>query len=200
MTRILYGIFCAAVAALAVLMLINRSIPRGNTSQTHFDAIIVLGYPATGDGSISADARARVLTGIREYRAGVAPHMIFTGGAAHNHFVEADVLARFAESQGVPASAVVEDRQALNTIQNAYYSVAILRAHGWSSAEIITAPYHIPRSALIFAHFPIAWRTKAADWPPEYDYELRAMLTFAEVLRSDKLHVFGFSPTPFLPR
>nr|WP_252263714.1 YdcF family protein [Paracidobacterium acidisoli] len=192
--------FCAAVISLAILVQIDRGVPLSNTRRTHFDAIIVLGYTANSDGSISDDARSRVLAGIREYRAGVAPRLLFTGGPAHNRFVEADVMAAFAESQGIPASAILEERQAQDTIQNAYYSVAILRAHGWSSAEIVTAPYHIPRSALIFSHFPIEWRAKAGAWPPEYDYELRFILAFREVLKTDSLRLFGFKPSPFLPR
>ena len=185
---------------LSAIVLVDRSIPLRNTSQEHFDTIIVLGYPANPDGSVSPDQRARTLEGVREYKAGVAPHIIFTGTAAHNHFVEAHVMAQFAESQGVPASAVIEEPQAQNTIQNAYYSVTIMRTHGWHSAEIVTTPYHIPRSALIFAHFPLAWHMKPAQWPPEYSYTRRFIFSLAEAYKTDRIRLFGFIPNKFLPQ
>ena len=40
---------------------------------------------------------------VREYRAGIAPHLIMTGGAAHNNFIEAHSMKLYAIAQGVPA-------------------------------------------------------------------------------------------------
>lgn len=185
---------------LAAIVLIDRTIPLKNTSQQHFDTIIVLGFPANPDGSVSPDQRARALEGVHEYKAGVAPCIIFTGTAAHNHFVEAHVMAQYAESQGVPASAIIEEPQAQNTIQNAYYSVTIMRTHGWHSAEVVTTPYHIPRSALIFSHFPIAWRMQPAQWPPEYSYFRRFVFSLAEAYKTDRIRLLGFIPNKFLPQ
>jgi uncharacterized SAM-binding protein YcdF (DUF218 family) len=197
--RALHSTFLVVVIVLSVLVCIWRGIPLENTHQTHFDTLIVLGYPANLDGTLSPDQRVRALEGIQEYKAGVASHIIFTGGPAHNNFVEAHVMALFAESQGVPASAIIEEPQAQNTIQNAYYSVAIMRTNGWRSAEIVTVPYHIPRSALIFAHFPIAFRMQPSSWPREYSYPNRLIRAFREACYADKLRIFGFIPNKFLP-
>ena len=57
---------------------IDRSLPLSNTNATHFDTIIVLGYPARKDGTPRPEMRERVFEGVREYKAGVAPHMILT--------------------------------------------------------------------------------------------------------------------------
>ncbi len=83
-------------------------------------------------------------------------------------------MAELAASQGVPREALIEETQALDTIQNAYYSVKIMEAHGWHSAEVVSSPSHLPRASLIFAHFPITWRMHAAPWPPEYRFFHRA--------------------------
>lgn len=56
--------------------------------------------------------------------------MILSGGAAHNHFVEADVMAKLAESSGVPAHAIVEEGCAQDTMENVAYSTQIMRTHG----------------------------------------------------------------------
>ena len=74
-----------SVLTFAFLLIIignYATLPTHNTTQTHFDAIIVLGTPAKTDGTPS-EQRERVLEGVREYRAGVAPHIIMTGAAAH---------------------------------------------------------------------------------------------------------------------
>ena len=114
----------AILLATAVLCvaIIYCSIPMADTQQDHFDVILVLGNPARADGSIAPIAQSRVLEAIRQYRAGMAPRMLMTGGAVANKYVEAQVMLDFAESQGVPASALLADSQSRNTIQNAYYS------------------------------------------------------------------------------
>src|SRR5258707_4463534 len=106
-----------------------RSIPTANTGLTHFDTIIVLGTPANPDGTPSPEQRERTLEGVREYKAGIAPYLILTGGPAHNQYVEAHVMAALAIAQGVPPSAVIEEGQAQNTIQNIFYSNRIMQDH-----------------------------------------------------------------------
>jgi uncharacterized SAM-binding protein YcdF (DUF218 family) len=183
------------------------TLPTSNTAATQFDAIIVLGNPARADGTPSPEQRERVLEGIREYRAGVAPRLILTGGAAHNQFVEAHVMAQFAQSQGVPASALIEEGQAQNTIQNIYYSAQIMHGHGLSSAEVVSSPSHLGRAALILATFnrrqpalALTWRTHPARWPPEYTFLAKAALYTLEASRCFYLRLFSFPSSRFLPR
>jgi uncharacterized SAM-binding protein YcdF (DUF218 family) len=138
--------------------------PTSNTALTRFDAIVVLGSPADVDGNPSPVQLARVTEAVREYERGVAPRLILTGGAAHNHFVEAEVMARTAEAQGIPKSAIFVEGQARDTIENACYSLHILESHGWHSAEVVSSAAHLPRAGLIFNRLPLEWRTHAA--PP----------------------------------
>jgi uncharacterized SAM-binding protein YcdF (DUF218 family) len=138
--------------------------PTSNTSLTRFDAIIVLGTPADDDGNPTPSQLARVTEAVHEYDRGVAPRLILSGGPAHNQFVEANVMARAAEAQGIPQSAVFEENEAMDTIQNACYSVRIMNAHGWRSAEIVSSDMHLSRAGLIFSRLPLEWRVHAA--PP----------------------------------
>jgi hypothetical protein len=112
-----------------------RTIPTHDTNLTHFDTIIVLGTPAKPDGTPSPEQRERTLEGVREFKAGVAPSIILTGGPAHNQFVEAHVMAMLAIAQGVPPEDVIEEDQAQNTIQNIFYSQRIMAAHQWTSGR-----------------------------------------------------------------
>jgi uncharacterized SAM-binding protein YcdF (DUF218 family) len=192
------------LVALAVLMIVDasfvyRSIPTTNTNLTHFDTIIVLGTPANLDGTASPEQRERTLEGIREFKAGVAPHLIFTGGPAHNQFVEAHTMAALALAQGVPADAILEEGQAQNTVQNVFYSQRIMAAHGWTSAEVVSSLSHLPRTALILKHFSIEWGTHPAAWPPEYTFWQRAAHYSVEAEYCLRLQIFGFPPTRFLP-
>jgi uncharacterized SAM-binding protein YcdF (DUF218 family) len=192
------------VLAMVLLVIISaacvyRRIPNHNTDLTHFDTLIVLGNPAGADGTPSPEQQERTLEGVREYKEGVAPHLIFTGGAAHNRFVEAEVMKTLAVEQGVPASDITVEDQAQNTIQNIYYSEQIMEAHHWKSAEVISSPSHLPRAGLILAHYSFAWRTSAAPWPAEYS-TLEKMLHFAvEAEYCLRLRIFGFPASRFLP-
>jgi uncharacterized SAM-binding protein YcdF (DUF218 family) len=165
------GILKAVVLA-GVVVGNYRAIPSANTKLTHFDTLIVLGTPCTAEGEPSLEQRERVLEGVREFRAGVAKHMIVTGGAAHNDFVEADCMKRLAVEQGVPADAVIEEKRAQDTIQNIWFSKQIMDAQGWRSAEVVSSPSHLPRTALILEHYKgangFAWKTHAAPWPLEF--------------------------------
>ena len=157
----------AAGGTLALVLLalgaVTRRLARtGNTSRTRFDAIIVLGYPATPDGNPSPREQASVNEAVREYERGVAPRLIFTGAAVANPFVEAEVMAQAAEAQGIPAQALVTEPNARDTIQNACYAVRIMKDRGWNSAEVIANPAHLLRAAMIFSQFPIEWRMHAA--------------------------------------
>ena len=192
------------VVALIVLViggaaLVYRSIPTTNTSLTHFDTIIVLGTPANFDGTPSPEQRERTLEGIREFKAGIAPHLIFSGAAAHNQFVEAQTMAALALAQGVPPDAIIEEGQAQNTVQNIFYSQRIMAAHGWSSAEVVSSPSHLPRTALILKNFSMQWSTHPAPWPPEYTFGERAAHYIVEAEYCLRLEIFGFPTTRFLP-
>ena len=140
----------------------RRLAPQSNTSLTRFDAIIVLGTPADSDGNPSPLQLARVTEAVHEYERGVAPRLILTGGAAHNQFVEATVMARTAHAQGLPESALFIEPRAKDTIQNACYSQQIMEAHGWHSAEVVSEPAHLPRAALIFGRTSLEWRMHPA--------------------------------------
>jgi uncharacterized SAM-binding protein YcdF (DUF218 family) len=207
LTRTLFALVLLAFTLALIIAGNYITLPTHNTAATHFDTIIVLGTPAKSDGTPTPEQRERVLEGVREYKAGIAPHIIMTGGAAHNHFVEAHTMAQFAATQGVPASAILEEPQAQNTIQNIYYSAQIIHHNNWSSAEVISSPYHLGRTSLILNTLNITqptlsidWHTHAAHWPPEYSINRELALYYGEAWRCLQLRVEGFPPSKFLPQ
>jgi uncharacterized SAM-binding protein YcdF (DUF218 family) len=192
--------FILKAGVLLGLILVNyNTIPTSNCHLTHFDTIIVLGTPSLPNGQPSPEQRERVLEGIREYRAGIAAHIIMTGGAAHNKFVEAHSMKLFAISQGVPASVILEEDQAHDTIQNIYFSHIIMQQHHWNSAEVVSSPSHLPRTALILEHYRFQWRTHPAHWPPEYTKDHIARIYWGEMHGCWILTHRGFLPNKWLP-
>ena len=190
--RILRILGIMLVTAIACISIIYFSIPMGDTQQTQFDVILVLGNPAKGDGSISPMAKSRVLEGIRQYQAGAAPRLLFTGGAVQNKFVEALVMQQFARSQGIAASALFTEGQSRNTIQNAYYSYQIMQAHGWTSALVVTSPPHVRRASIIFRHYPLAWRMCVAPFPPDFPAGKWLWFWASEIGYTSYGRIFGF--------
>jgi uncharacterized SAM-binding protein YcdF (DUF218 family) len=177
---------CAAVVlGLLAWAAVERALaPKGNTAQEHFDVLIVLGSPADADGNPSPAELAGVTEGVNEYERGVAPRMIFTGGAVKNRFVEAQVMARTAEAQGIPVSAVLEDPAARNTMENTCNALGIMRSHGWESAEVISSPSHLPRAGLILSRLPMEWRVHAAPALGPAGADASAYQTAVEMLKT----------------
>ena len=136
--------------------------PTTNTLLNRFDAIIVLGVPADKDGNPTPLLLARVTEAVHEYERGVAPRLILSGGPDRYQRTEAGVMASVAEAQGIPASAIFEETQARDTIENACYSMRIMQSHDWHSAEVVSSASHLPRAGLIFSLLPLEWRTHAA--------------------------------------
>ncbi len=192
MLRLLRIFAILLATAVACVAIIYFSIPMADTQQNQFDVILVLGNPARVDGTIGPVAKSRVLEAIRQYRAGIAPRLLMTGGAVANRFVEAQVMLQFAESQGVPASALLAESQSRNTIQNAYYSYKIMQAHGWTSALVVSSPTHLRRASLIFTHFPLAWRMDAAPYPPEIPLWKQLWFWVLEAGYTSYGRLFGF--------
>ena len=160
--RIVVAVAAVMVGLVAWAAIARALAPTENTTQEHFDVLIVLGYPADADGNPTPTELARVTEAVHEYERGVAPRMIFTGGAAHNQFVEAQVMARIAEAQGIPAGAIMKEPKALDTMENACDSLKIMRSHGWESAEVVSSASHLPRAGLILSRLPLKWRAHAA--------------------------------------
>ena len=152
----------AAVAGLVAWAVIARALaPKENTTQEHFDVLMVLGSPADADGNPTPTQLERVTEAVNEYERGVAPRMIITGGPAHNQFVEAEVMAR---GRGAGDSCG-RDRGRESGAEHdgeTCDSLRIMRSHGWESAEVISSASHLPRAGLDPNRLPLKWRTHAA--------------------------------------
>ena len=193
--RFLFGV---AVGVLAVAVT-YETVPDHNTGATHFDTLIVLGSPPDPDGQPSPEQRERVMEAVREFRAGRAGAIIVSGGETLPGLVEADTMALVASQAGVPPGKVIEEREARNTLQNIFFSQRLMQQHGWTSAEVVSSPSHLPRAALILEHWNLGWRVRSAHWPASYTFSRIAPYYVHEALGTTALRWFGFHRSPFLP-
>ncbi len=197
--RVLAGFGLLVIFFILAVFTTYVTVPAGNCNLTHFDTIIVLGSPALRHGQPSPEQRERVTEGVKEFKAGRAGHIIFTGGPTEKHFVEGEMMAKAAEAEGVPPDDIVIEGEALNTIQNIYFSNRIMQEKGWTSAEVVSSPSHLPRAGLILEHYRFQWIEHASHWPPEYSWGKIGMFYAGEIVGTSVLRWCGFPPSPFLP-
>ncbi len=154
-----------AIAAVVVTWAF-RTMPGGNLPpDAPADVLLVLGSPAEIDGSVTDAQRWRVEEAVREFRAGRAPYILFTGGPAANRFVEAQVMAGYAQRMGVPPDRLLEEGRAKTTVENVADSERIIEVHGWQRVEVISSPEHLHRAAYLMERTPFLWRVHAAPTP-----------------------------------
>lgn len=127
------------------------------------DVIVVLGHPVLADGSAGPDLREEVALAVELHAAGLAPAVLFTGGAVHNAHVEARVMANLARQQGLPDSAILIEDQARDTVENARNCRSIMQERGWTQAIVVTTPYHARRARTIFRRTGIPCRMAYAN-------------------------------------
>lgn len=116
------------------------------------DAIVVYGCEAYRDGTPSQALADRVHTAVELYHEGLAPLIVMSGGPVRgSELYEAEVMADYAVSLGVPREAVLLDKHGLDTQSTAINMYGILSGHaGIGSPRLLAVShdYHLPRVKL----------------------------------------------------
>jgi uncharacterized SAM-binding protein YcdF (DUF218 family) len=141
---------------------------------TKADVIIVLGCRIYGDApdGLSYCSHSRAIHGADLYKRDLAAYIIVSGGMTESDITEASVLSRLLRENGVPESAIVQENQAHNTIQNLTYSRGIMQERGWQTAILVTEPFHINRSWLIAHDLGMAIYSSPATDTPNWNQPL----------------------------
>lgn len=164
------GLYVAALAVLAELSgcaawhdLFQRDQPDpaaltealSSRTPSATDVAVVLGCPSEDDGRPSRCLQCRVQAAKYVLEQGRVQALIFSGGAAHNRHVEAEVMASLARHRGVERDRVLLEGQSLTTWQNLRFSQRIMRSHGFRSALLISTRDHLPRARRFAAYYGI---------------------------------------------
>ena len=119
------------------------------------DAIVVLGGATRGDTHWSGMADLgtgadRITHGLALYKAGKAPFVLVTGGSTTGNRPEAEQMRDYLELMGMHRSAIMLERQSMDTRQNAIYSKILLEGKGVEKILLVTSAYHLRRAVPLF--------------------------------------------------
>ena len=104
------------------------------------DVIIVLGG-ASGE---------RTLQAADLYKRGYAPFILVCGGKGVWKFSWGEVMRDLAVEQGVPRDAIITEDLSRTTLEDAINARMIAEEKGFTSAIVVSSPYHMRRVSLLF--------------------------------------------------
>lgn len=143
-----------------------------------YDVIIVPGCPYDGNDWTTA-MKGRVIWADYLIKQGIAKNVIFSGGAIYTPYVEAKVMAKFAEELGTPKEKIFIEDKAEHSTENIYYSYHIAKKMGFTKIAVASDPFQSNllmrfsriRFKLPIAHIPFVIDTlsKIDDVHPKID-------------------------------
>lgn len=96
----------------------------------------------------------RIIYGVKLYKDGLVDHLIVTGATAdwQGTFATtpAQDMSTLLQLMGVPADAIIEEDDSLNTFEDAQFSAEIIQENGWKKVILVTSALHMPRAARLF--------------------------------------------------
>lgn len=114
------------------------------------DCMIVLGAKVKPNGVPSDSLRYRLEAAYAAYEKGLAKNIIVCGGqGADEPMPEACAMRDYLVNAGVPESNVFMDDTSKNTLANIKNAGDIMRVHGFQTAIVVTADYHLRRALWI---------------------------------------------------
>jgi len=126
-----------------------------------FDYIILLGgysdfQTALGKSEFQLGGKGgnRLISALRLYREGWGKRILFTGGSGKltgDKYAEADYVAPYLRTLGIPDTAVILETASRNTRENAVFSRHIVDSlKAGSNCLLLTSAIHMPRSKACF--------------------------------------------------
>lgn len=124
------------IGIILLILMINgllfNSLNLGKTDMPeHSDLIVVF---AGDNGRLEKAAEL--------YKLGYGKKVLFTPS-------QNDLTTQAAVATGIPASAIILDRQATSTYKNAVVTLDVMKKNGYKKALVVTSDYHIRRSRFI---------------------------------------------------
>lgn len=108
------------------------------------DAIVVIS---------GGETDLRVKEGVKLFHDNWAPLIIMSGAARDAGESNAEAMQRLAVEMGVPASQILVEKEARNTLDNAKFTRELLAEHDINSIILVTSPYHQRRASVTFRYY-----------------------------------------------
>ena len=141
--------------------------------QKKFDAAIIL--------SVTPPTRRlihnRIAVAMSLYKSGLSGKIIFTGRSWGGlkkipRTVEADIMARYAHSLGLPEKAILRERLSLETTGSLYFTKKLLlEPHRWHDIVIVTHKSHLAKEKflarkILGPKYDISYKISESDFNP----------------------------------
>jgi len=113
------------------------------------DCIVVFAGGVGESGKAMQGYEERVQYAVELYKRGYAKYIIFSSGYMYV-FKEPIIMKVLALSLGVPEEAIILEDNAKNTYENIKFTKQILINKGWNKILLVSSPYHMLRTSLVF--------------------------------------------------
>ena len=136
-----------------VMILYERVAPDG-LPQTSDHAFVVLGYALNADGSLRPEAKGRCDVAYESAMKYPNSLIFVTGGGTASKNKTATEGGQMKEylvkEKGLDESRIITETRAMDTIQNAEYTIVELIEKNIKTITVITSDYHLRRGSILF--------------------------------------------------
>jgi uncharacterized SAM-binding protein YcdF (DUF218 family) len=131
-------------------LLLSLRGPLWQRQPAPLDAVVVLGGDQLEDGDPGTVTQSRLLYGIKLYREGAAPRLVFSTGNCCSPISLAGTMGKMAELAGVPPGDILLEGASLDTRENAVETAKLLLPRGWRRIALVSSPTHMRRASATF--------------------------------------------------
>ena len=105
-----------------------------------YDLIIVPGVPLE-NGKWSNIMKARIYWSKYLYEEGIAKNVMYSGSAVYSPYIEAKIMALYAEAIGIPKGNIYVEIKAEHSTENIYFSYKLAKSLNFNSIAIASDPF-----------------------------------------------------------
>ncbi len=105
-----------------------------------YDVVIVPGVPFNGK-EWDTKMKGRVIWADYLIKNGIAKNVIFSGAAVYTPYVEAKIMALYAEALGTPKEHIYTEEKAEHSTENIYNSYVLAKKLGFTNIAVATDPF-----------------------------------------------------------
>lgn len=125
------------------------------TENFPYDVMLVLGAQVRADHTPSEALRRRMTLALEKWKERPVP-IICCGARGRNEpCAEGDFMRDWLIGQGVPKDMALSEDDSYDTIENIRNAKAMMDAHGFTRALVVTSDYHVRRSLAICRRFRV---------------------------------------------
>ena len=125
----------------------------------------------------------RVRHGVRLFHEGAANFLLMSGGCNGHSTPEAVLMRALAVEEGVPEGSIVLESRSTRTLENAFFSIAMIEKRGWTRTLVVTDRFHLPRALFAFRCFGIkAMGSSPAKYWGKTTFKKRVRIVAREVM------------------